>query len=150
MIEKANLAGKPVMVGGQIVESMMKAPRPSRQESTDILNAVLDGADCVMLSGVTAVGDYPINAVTILTKIMLETERTINYKLVFNDLKLYTPLPISTAESVATAVCSAIIEKKDIQLIVALTQTGKLARAIAKYRPEVHIVAASPSDQVCK
>ena len=147
MIEKANLVAKPVVTATQMLESMIKAPRPTRAEASDVANAVLDGTDAVMLSGESANGDYPINAVTIMSKICVEAERTINYRLVFNDLKMYTPTPVSTTESVASAVCAAVLDQKDIQLIVLLTDTGKLARLVAKYRPEVKILAASTSER---
>ena len=90
---------------------MIKAPRPTRAEASDVANAVLDGADCTMLSGESASGDYPINAVTIMSKVCVEAEKTLNYKRMFNDLKLYTPPPIGTAEAVAAAVCSAILDQ---------------------------------------
>ena len=126
-----------------MLESMVHAPRPTRAEASDVANAVLDGTDCVMLSGESANGDYPINAVSIMAKICVEAEKTINYRRIFSDIKLYTPPPVGTAEAVASAVCSAVLDQKDIGLIIALTDTGKLARLIAKYRPEVNILACS-------
>jgi len=78
-----------------------------------------------------------------MAKICVEAEKTLNYRTLYNDLKLYTPAPVGTAEAVASAVCSAVLDQKDINLIIALTDTGKLARLISKYRPEVNILACS-------
>lgn len=122
---------------------MIKAPRPTRAEASDVANAVLDGTDCVMLSGECANGDYPINAVSIMSKICVEAEKTINYKRIFADIKSYTPTPVSTAEAVASAMCSAVLDQSDISLIIVLTESGKLARLVSKYRPEVQILACS-------
>ena len=129
---------------------MIKAPRPTRAEASDVANAVLDGSDCVMLSGECADGDYPINAVSIISKICVEAEKTINYKRVFNDLKMYTSTPTTASESVASAVCSAIHDQKDISLIIVLTDTGKLVKFVSKYRPEVNVLAYSYNDYVVR
>ena len=143
MIEKANLAGKPVITATQMLESMIKAPRPTRAEASDVANAVIDGTDCVMLSGETANGDYPINAVTIMAKTCVEAEKTLNYRRIYNDMKSFTPHPIDTAEAVASALCSAVLDQREITLIIVLTDTGKLARLVSKFRPEVKILACS-------
>jgi len=126
-----------------MLESMIKAPRPTRAEASDVANAVLDGTDCVMLSGECANGDYPIQAVTIMANICVEAEHTIDYRACYTHLKDYTPKPFPTAEAVASAVCSAVLDQTDINLIIVLTDSGKLARLVSKYRPEVKILACS-------
>jgi|TARA_B110000305_G_C19369654_1_gene603789 pyruvate kinase len=150
MIEKANIAAKPIVTATQMLESMIKAPRPTRAEASDVANAVLDGTDCVMLSGECANGDYPINAVTIMSKICVEAEKTINYKRIFSDMKLYSAGSYGTQEAVASAVCSAAMDQTQIKLIVCLTESGKLARLVSKYRPELNILACSSDDTVIR
>jgi pyruvate kinase len=149
MIERANIASKPVVTATQMLESMIKAPRPTRAEASDVANAVLDGTDAVMLSGESANGDYPINAVTIMAKCCLEAENTLNYKRLFQDTKEHTPSPVATAEAVAAAACSAVLDL-NIDLIIVLTDSGKLARLVAKYRPIKNILACSINASVVR
>lgn len=132
-----------------MLESMIKAPRPTRAEASDVANAVLDGTDAVMLSGETANGDYPLNAVTIMAKICVEAEKMIDYKRVFNDVKLYSQGPVSTAEAVAAAAVSTALDL-NIDLVIVLTDTGKIARYVAKYKPSVPILACSISMPVVR
>ena len=84
---------------------MIKQSRPTRSEASDVSNAIMDGADTVMLSNESANGDYPVQSVASLSKICAEIEKTVNYKEIFNSMKLYTPKPIVPAEVVATSVC---------------------------------------------
>jgi len=149
MIEKANIAAKPVVTATQMLESMIKAPRPTRAEASDVANAVIDGTDCVMLSGESANGDYPINAVTIMGKVCAEAERTLDYKRIYNDIKMYTPMPIQTAEAVAAAAVSTVLDL-NVDLIIVLTDSGKLARLVSKYKPSVPILACSVSMPVVR
>lgn len=149
MIERANIAAKPVVTATQMLESMIKAPRPTRAEASDVANAVLDGTDCVMLSGESANGDYPTNAVTIMSKCCLEAENTLNYRRIFQDTKDHTPAPVATAEAVAAAACSAVLDL-NIDLIVVLTDSGKLARLVSKYRPNKNILACSINASVVR
>jgi len=132
-----------------MLESMIKAPRPTRAEASDVANAVLDGTDCVMLSGETANGDYPINAVTLMSKCCAESERCIDHKRTYNDIKLFTPPPVSTAEALAASAVSTALDL-DIDLIVVLTDTGHMARLCAKYRPNCPILACSVSLSVIR
>merc|ERR1719472_567975 len=149
MIAKCNLKGKPVVTATQMLESMTAAPRPTRAEASDVANAVLDGTDCVMLSGETAGGDYPINAVTIMSKCAAEAERCIDYKRTFNDIKMFTPAPVSTSEALAASAVSTV-QDLNVDLIIVLTDTGLLARLVAKYRPSVPILACSTSQSVIR
>ena len=109
---------------------MVKNARPTRQEASDVSNAIMDGVDCVVLDDETAFGDYPINAVSMLGKCCIEAESTIDYRKAFNDLKLYSPSPYGTAESVACAAVNSVLDLK-VDLLIVLTDTGKLARLVA-------------------
>ena len=118
----------------------MTSLRPTRAECSDIVNAVLDGSDCVMLSNETAKGKYPVECVEMMAKCCVEAESCIHYKRLFMDLEAMTPPPMGTAEAVASAACSAVLRLK-LQLIIVLTDSGKLARLVSKYRPPVSILA---------
>ncbi|KAF5786337.1 putative pyruvate kinase [Helianthus annuus] len=140
MIYKCNLAGKPVVTATQMLESMIKSPRPTRAEATDVANAVLDGTDCVMLSGESAAGAYPEIAVKTMARICIEAESSLNYGVIFKERIKSTPLPMSPLESLAsTAVRTA--NKAKAKLIVVLTRGGTTAKLVAKYRPAVPILS---------
>ncbi|ONK79729.1 uncharacterized protein A4U43_C01F9470 [Asparagus officinalis] len=140
MIYKCNLAGKPVVTATQMLESMIKSPRPTRAEATDVANAVLDGTDCVMLSGESAAGAYPEIAVKVMAKICIEAESSLDYNAIFKEMIRCAPLPMSPLESLAsTAVRTA--NRAQATLIVVLTRGGTTAKLVAKYRPSVPILS---------
>ncbi|KAF3783075.1 Pyruvate kinase cytosolic isozyme [Nymphaea thermarum] len=141
-IEKIFLAqkGKPVVTATQMLESMIKSPRPTRAEATDVANAVLDGTDCVMLSGETAAGAYPELAVRTMAKICIEAESSLDYGSVFKTLMLSAPMPMSPLESLASSAVKTANSAK-AALILVLTRGGTTARLVAKYRPAMPVLS---------
>jgi pyruvate kinase len=147
MITKCNLAGKPVITATQMLESMCGAPRPTRAEASDVANAVLDGTDCVMLSGETAAGGYPLEAVTIMRKICQTTEEILDYSSIYLNTRMQVLAKgsMSAVEGVCSSAVKAAIDC-DAKLIVALTETGATAVQLAKYRPKAQILAITASE----
>lgn len=140
MIYKCNLAGKPVVTATQMLESMIKSPRPTRAEATDVANAVLDGTDCVMLSGESAAGVYPELAVKVMAKICIEAESSLDYDAIFKAMIKSAPLPMSPLESLASSAVRTANKARAV-LIVVLTRGGTTAKLVAKYRPRVPILS---------
>jgi len=147
MITKCNLAGKPVITATQMLESMCGAPRPTRAEASDVANAVLDGSDCVMLSGETAAGGYPLEAVSIMRKICQTTEGILDYPGMYLSTRLQVMQkgPMSPVEGVCSSAVKTAIDS-NCKLIVALTETGSTAVMLAKYRPKAQILAITASE----
>ncbi|CEG43953.1 pyruvate kinase [Plasmopara halstedii] len=142
MIRKANIAGKPIVTATQMLESMIKAPRPTRAECTDVANAVLDGTDAVMLSGETANGDYPTEAVGMMARICVQAEGAIHYDNVYQSLRnavLETYGPLSTQEAIASSAVKTAIDIK-AKMIVVLTESGATARLVSKFRPSMPVL----------
>lgn len=139
MIAKCNLAGKPVICATQMLESMTYNPRPTRAEVSDVGNSILDGTDCVMLSGETAKGSYPLEAVECMANVCLESESTIAYGSLFNDLRLLAPRPLSMVETTCCSAIGATISY-DAKAIICLSTSGTTARLCSKYRPTCPII----------
>jgi pyruvate kinase len=139
LIAKSNLAGKPVICATQMLESMTYNPRPTRAEVSDVGNAILDGADCVMLSGETAKGNYPINAVTTMAETAVIAEQAIAYLPNYDDMRNCTPKPTSTTETVAASAVAAVFEQK-AKAIIVLSTSGTTPRLVSKYRPNCPII----------
>ena len=140
LIERTNSVGKIAIVATEMLESMVQAPRPTRAEVSDVANAILDGADAVMLSAETASGAYPVEAVKTMAAIISDVERSQRYR----ELK---PHNLARSDSFASAVaraCCAAAEQLGLNSIVACTQTGRSARLIAEHRPEARIFGLTP------
>ncbi|TDH65971.1 hypothetical protein CCR75_001821 [Bremia lactucae] len=142
IIRKANIAGKPVVTATQMLESMIKAPRPTRAECTDVANAVLDGTDAVMLSGETAKGEYPTEAVAMMAKICLQAEGAIHYNDLYQALHnsvLDTYGHMDTQEAITSSAVKTAIDI-DAKMIVLLTESGNTARLVSKFRPSMPVL----------
>jgi len=147
MISICNAATKPVITATQMLESMIQNPRPTRAEATDVANAVLDGSDCVMLSGETASGNFPMEAVAYMDSICKEAEgveQVGDYPALFEALKQETSHLHN--QQVPEVVCSyAVRAANDLgaSVIIVLTESGGTARLVAKYRPRVPIICVT-------
>ncbi len=147
LIDKSNMAGKPVITATQMLESMMNSPRPTRAEATDVANAILDGTGAVMLSGETAAGKYPVEAVKMMGRIIDCVESSDNYKETL--YKNYPQEEISVSDAVGFA-ASEVALKIHAKYIVCFTYSGSTSRLIAKYRPGVDIISLSPVEETTK
>jgi pyruvate kinase len=144
IIHKCNLVGKPVITATQMLESMIQNPRPTRAEATDVANAILDGTDATMLSGETASGLYPVEAVRVMGRIAETIEREILYHRPHLDLVLDTANSITDAISQATC---GIARELGAVAIITPTTSGTTARMVARCRPKVPIFAIT--HEVC-
>lgn len=145
IITKCHAAAKPVITATQMLDSMIRNPRPTRAEASDVANAVLDGTDAIMLSGETASGQFPVESVTTMVKIAEEAERlmtSMRSKMPFSEPRIFTA---------AGAICHAAVftaNETKARAIIAPTISGATARLMASFRPEVPLIAVTPSPMV--
>ena len=142
IIRACNEAEKPVITATQMLESMIESHQPTRAEASDVANAILDGTDCVMLSGETAVGKFPVQAVSVMARIAEQAETSLE--------ALPPDKHISGAdESIAHAACRAAAEQR-AHAIVTFTQSGSTALMVSKHRPGMCVIAPTPFDRVAR
>ncbi len=152
MIRKANIAGKPVVTATQMLESMIHNPRPTRAECSDVANAVLDGTDCVMLSGETANGEHPQNAVSIMARTCVEAESAVNFDGLYQAVRnsvLATYGFMTVAESITSSAVKTALDVKAAMIIV-LSSSGQTARLLSKFRPPMPIRVITPYETTAR
>jgi pyruvate kinase len=145
IIKKCNIVGKPVITATQMLDSMIRNPRPTRAEVTDVANAIFDGTDAIMLSGETAVGKFPVSAIETMARIAKQTEKSQEYK----ERRLQNYGELSITNAVSSATCE-MVEHLDAAGIVVATVTGYTARMVSKNRPESVIVAIADTEEVVR
>ncbi len=141
LIQKCNQAAKPVITATQMLESMIVNPRPTRAEASDIANAIMDGTDAIMLSGETAAGKYPIEAVKMMNKIAVHTEQNLNYEKMFLTKGIATNISSTNAISHATV---QVAQELHAAAILTVSASGYTPRMISKYRPNAPIICVTP------
>ena len=147
IIKKVYRAGKHVITATQMLESMIKNPRPTRAETTDVANAVYDGTSAVMLSGETAAGAYPVEAVRTMVRIAERTEQDVDYRKRFYQSKRQADADVTNA--ICHATCTTALDL-NAKAIVTVTKSGKSARMLSQYRPESDIISCATTERVCR
>ena len=145
MIRKGLQAGKPVITATQMLDSMIRNPRPTRAEVSDVANAVYDGTGCVMLSGETAGGRYPVEALTAMAAIVTETENAIDYWRNFQKQRI---IPASDINDAITHTCCLTAKDLNATAILAATNSGRSARMICRFRPACPVAALTMHEKV--
>ena len=144
IIAKCNALGKPVVTATQMLESMITNYRATRAEANDIANSIFDGTDAIMLSGETASGAYPLEAVQTMARIAKRTEEAIDYVHVFQHKGIGAQVQMTDAISHATV---QIAQELEANAIMSITESGYTARMVAKYRPKATVIGVSPVDE---
>lgn len=147
IIKKVYRAGKQVITATQMLESMIKNPRPTRAETTDIANAVYDGTSAIMLSGETAAGAYPVEAVKTMVRIAERTEQDVDYRKRFFEFEREANPDITDA--ICHATCTTALDL-NAKAIVTVTKSGRSARMVSRYRPESDIIGCATTEKVCR
>lgn len=147
MIYKCNQLGKPVITATQMLDSMQRNPRPTRAETCDVANAILDGTDAIMLSGETAAGKYPAESVSTMARIAIRTEASLRYKERFQQKIKEMSQTITESISQAVVQTSYTLE---CSAILTSTESGYTARMVSKYRPKTPIIAVTPNDSTLR
>lgn len=147
LIDLCNRAGKPVITATEMLESMIRNPRPTRAEVTDIAHAILDGTDAIMLSAETAAGKYPVQAVEMMARTAKRIEDSLKYDRILAQKKV-SVFP-TIADAISHATCQTALDLK-ATVIISSTHSGSTARTVSKYRPQAPIVAATPSLKVAQ
>jgi len=144
LIEKCYKVGKPCITATQMLDSMIRNPRPTRAEVSDVANAIHDGTSAIMLSGETAMGKYPVEALAMMVSIAEETERAIDYWKIFSTSR-YEMVP-SISNAISHAACTTAMDLR-AAAIVSVTHSGRTARLISRFRPDCPIIAPTVSER---
>lgn len=147
VIRKCNKAAKPVITATQMLDSMQRNPRPTRAETTDVANAIIDGTDCVMLSGETAAGKYPVEAVKTMRDICITTELSDDFE--ENIYQAEIDRKITTTNAISKSTCT-IASQLNAKAIITCTASGNTAKAVSKFRPKTNIIACTIDEKVAR
>ncbi len=147
IIKKCNEKYKPVITATQMLDSMIRNPRPTRAEVTDVANAIYDGTDAVMLSGETAAGKYPLEALKMMVKIAKSTEQHLDYERLIQNKAMHRKKSIASAVGYSTVSTS---HNLDAKLIVTPTISGATARLVSSFKPSVAIIGISPNERTLR
>lgn len=142
LIRKCNAAGKPVITATQMLESMMTNPRPTRAEASDIANAIMDGTDCIMLSGETASGQYPVDSVQTMARIAIRAEEAL-------EAKMLSTSQCTTTDAISHATVH-VAQELNAAAIITATEHGYTARMVSKHRPQAAILAVTPHEKTIR